>query len=154
MTRYLLILVLCLAPAFMPVSAAEVQEDPLERQMLDIAKDLRCTVCQNQPVSESNADMARDMRDIIREQLAAGKSREEIVAYFVDRYGNYVLLEPRFDPLGAVLWVAPALLLAGIGIFAYLYMVRRVKPIAPADIPALSPEDQARVQAARQRDQA
>src|SRR6185369_12879495 len=74
--------------------ASQVTEDPLERQVLDIAKELRCTVCQNQPISESNADLARDMRDIIREQIKAGKSREEIVQYFVDRYGNYVLMNP------------------------------------------------------------
>ncbi|HYM48575.1 MAG TPA: cytochrome c-type biogenesis protein, partial [Burkholderiaceae bacterium] len=71
----------------MPVYAAQVEEDPLERQMLEIARDLRCAVCQNQPISESNADLARDMRDIIREQLKAGKSRAEIMQYFVDRYG-------------------------------------------------------------------
>ncbi|MEK7191561.1 MAG: cytochrome c-type biogenesis protein, partial [Pseudomonadota bacterium] len=70
------------------VLAAPVTEDPIERQMLDIATGLRCAVCQNQPVSESNADLARDMRAIILDQLKQGKSREEIVQYFVARYGD------------------------------------------------------------------
>ncbi|MEK7759553.1 MAG: cytochrome c-type biogenesis protein, partial [Pseudomonadota bacterium] len=76
----------------LPVWAEPVQEDPLDRAVLEIAKDLRCTVCQNQPVAESNADLAKDMRQIIREQLVAGKSRAEIVDYFVARYGDYVLM--------------------------------------------------------------
>ena len=76
-----LVLVLVATPLF----AADVSEDPLERQMREIAKLLRCAVCQNQPISNSNADLARDMRAIIREQLQAGKARDEIIAYFVER---------------------------------------------------------------------
>ena len=91
-----------------PVLAAPVTEDPIERQMLDIAKDLRCAVCQNQPVSESNADLARDMRAIILDQLKQGKSREEIVQYFVARYGDYVLMNPPVRGPGLLLWVLPA----------------------------------------------
>lgn len=128
--------------------AAPVAEDPIEREMLDIAKDLRCTVCQNQPVAESNAELARDMRAIIRDQLRAGKSRGEIVDYFVARYGPYVLLKPRFDPLGAILWVAPALLLLGVGAFAYSYLRARTHAHAALP-PALSAEDAARVRAER-----
>jgi cytochrome c-type biogenesis protein CcmH len=144
MRKILLLLVLWAAP----LSAAQVTEDPLERQVLDIAGTLRCTVCQNQPVSESNADLAKDMRAIIREQLRAGKSREEIVAYFVDRYGDYILLKPPFDRSGVLLWLAPPLLLIVLGGFAYLFLRRRLQ--APArDYPALSAEDQARVQAVR-----
>ena len=131
--------------------AMQVQEDPLERQVLEIGKELRCTVCQNQPVSESNADLARDMRAIIREQLQAGKSRDEILRYFVERYGNYVLLKPRFDPFGALLWIAPLTLLALLSGFAYFYMRARVKPLPPT-APALSAEDAARVRVARSQD--
>lgn len=134
--------------AFVPLSiAATVHEDPLDRQTLDIAKELRCTVCQNQPVSESNADLARDMRALIREQLKAGKSRAQIMQYFVDRYGDYVLLKPPFDPFGALLWVVPPLLLAGIGVFAWRYQRRRLRPAAA--VPVLSAEDRARVHRAR-----
>lgn len=140
-------LLLCLALLAPPLLAATVQEDPLERQMLEIAKDLRCTVCQNQPVAESNADLARDMRQIIREQLRAGKSRQEIMQYFVDRYGDYVLLKPPFDLLGAILWIVPPLLLLVIAIFAWRYQRQRLKPTPMAA--TLSPEDQERVRRAR-----
>ena len=128
--------------------AAPVVEDPIEREMLEIAKDLRCTVCQNQPVAESNADLARDIRAIIRDQLRAGKSRAEIVDYFVARYGPYVLLKPRFDPLGAILWLAPALLLLGVGAFAFTYLRSRTRAHG-APTPILSAEDAARVRAER-----
>ena len=128
--------------------AGTVEEDPIERRTLEIAKGLRCTVCQNQPVSESNAELARDMRAIIRDQVKAGRSDDEIVEYFVARYGNYVLLKPRFDPFGALLWLAPPLLLAAVAAFAYRYLRKRVAP-APAAPAPLSPEDAARVRQAR-----
>lgn len=134
-----------------PTLAASVAEDPLEREMLEIAKDLRCAVCQNQPVSESNADLARDMRAIIREQLAAGRTREEIVDYFVARYGDYVLLKPPYQGPGFLLWVAPALVFAGLALFAFFYIRRRLgAPLPPP--PELSEEDLARVRAARSQD--
>lgn len=125
-----------------------VTEDPLERQMLEIAKELRCAVCQNQPVSESNADLARDMRALIREQLAAGKSREEIIQYFVDRYGNYVLLTPPARGAGVPVWAAPVVLLAIIGVTGFLYLRRRLGAKLPPP-PALSEEELARVRALR-----
>lgn len=134
-----------------PALSASVTEDPLEREMIEIAKDLRCAVCQNQPVSESNADLARDMRDIIREQLAAGKTREEIVDYFVARYGDYVLLKPPYQGPGFVLWVMPALVLLALALFAFVYIRRRQgAPLPPP--PELSEEDLARVRAARSQD--
>lgn len=127
--------------------AAEVKEDPLKRQMLNIAKDLRCTVCQNQPVSESNADMARDMRQIIREQLQAGKSREQIIDYFVARYGNFVLMKAPFDAQGGVLWLLPLILAAVLFGSGWVYLRNR-RQQAPPTLPPLSDEDRARVQAA------
>lgn len=129
--------------------AAPVQEDPIERQMLDIAHDLRCAVCQNQPVSESNADLAQDMRKSIREQLEAGKSREEIVDYFVARYGDYVLMKPPVERAGLLLWIAPPLVLVVLALSGWLFLRRRsAAPVSPAV--KLSPADQARVRAARQ----
>jgi cytochrome c-type biogenesis protein CcmH len=147
MMRLALILIAALLSA--PAFTADVAEDPLERQVMDISKDLRCAVCQNQPVSESNADLARDMRAIIREQLEAGKSREEIVDYFVQRYGDYVLMKPPFDYLGALLWIAPPLLLLFLGGFALTYIRSRIHQPASAP-PTLSAEDEARVRAARE----
>jgi cytochrome c-type biogenesis protein CcmH len=143
--RYLIFLVFLAA---MPVFAAQVTEDPLERQMLDIAKDLRCAVCQNQPVAESNAELARDMRQIIREQIKAGKSREEIIKYFVDRYGDYVLMNPPKRGPGEVVWLAPVALLLVVGVSGFIFLRRRLRPSLPPP-PELSKEDSARVQVAR-----
>lgn len=134
-----------------PLYATQVAEDPLDRQVLDISKDLRCAVCQNQPVSESNADLARDMRDIIREQLKAGKSRDEIVQYFVARYGDYVLMKPPYQGPGFLLWAMPAGFAVLLAVSAAVYLRRRRRePLPPA--PELSTEDRARIEAARQRE--
>ena len=134
----------------MPVLATQVTEDPLERQVLDIAKDLRCTVCQNQPVAESNADLARDMRAIIREQVQAGKSRDEIVAYFVDRYGDYVLMNPPKRGSGAIVWAGPLALIVVVGVSGFVFLRRRLRPSMPPT-PPLSKEDAERVRSARKR---
>jgi cytochrome c-type biogenesis protein CcmH len=139
------------------LSAAEpgspaVQEDPLDRQVLEIAKDLRCAVCQNQPVAESNADLAKDMRKLIRDQIQSGKSRDEIVDYFVARYGDYVLMKPPADRAGLLLWVAPPLVLAVLAFFAWLFLRRRSN-LPTTSVPTLSDEDRARVRAARSKEE-
>jgi cytochrome c-type biogenesis protein CcmH len=146
----LLVLIALLGSFSLSLRAADVKEDPLERQMLDIAKDLRCAVCQNQPVSESNADLAKDMRQLIREQLKAGKSRDEIVAYFVSRYGDYVLMKPPADREGLPLWVAPPIVLLVVALFAWFFIRKRTRAPSSAPSPSLSAEDLARVRAARQ----
>jgi cytochrome c-type biogenesis protein CcmH len=129
--------------------AEQVSEDPLERRMLEIAKDLRCAVCQNQPISESNADLARDMREIIREQLKAGKSRNEIVQYFVDRYGDYVLLRPPVQGPGFMLWVLPLVVAGGLALAAFVYLRHRRREQLPSPPPILSDEDRRRIEQAR-----
>lgn len=146
--KVLLLAALCVWAA--PLAHAEqVSEDPLERQMIEIAKDLRCAVCQNQPISESNADLARDMRDIIREQLKAGKSRTEIVQYFVDRYGDYVLLRPPVQGPGFMLWVLPLVVAGGLALTAFLYLKHRRREQLPTPPPVLSDEDRRRIEQAR-----
>jgi cytochrome c-type biogenesis protein CcmH len=147
-SRFVFLMTVCLL-ASAPVWATQVEEDPLERHTLDIAKDLRCTVCQNQSVAESNADIARDMRQIIREQLQAGKSRDEIVQYFVDRYGDFVLMKPPAVGAGAILWTLPAVLGVVLGVSAFFYLRRRRhEPVAPP--PSLSAADLERVRKARE----
>ncbi|MDH4134171.1 MAG: cytochrome c-type biogenesis protein CcmH [Gammaproteobacteria bacterium] len=131
-----------------PVLASDVAENPLDRAVLDISKDLRCAVCQNQPVSESNADLAKDMRQIIREQLQAGRSKEEIVGYFVARYGDYVLMKPPADRDGLLLWVAPPILFIGLVVSGWVFLRRRTK-VSVMAARELSAEDAARVRAAR-----
>lgn len=134
-----------------PVWGQSVQEDPLDRAVLEIARDLRCAVCQNQPVSESNADLAKDMRQIIREQLQAGKSRDEIVDYFVARYGDYVLMKAPTAGSGLLLWLAPPLVVAVLVLLAWFFLRKRTQSPPPPP-PALSKSDEERVRAARQQD--
>ena len=143
MRAVVLLLSLLAAPGF----AAQVSEDPREREMLSIAAELRCAVCQNQPISESDAELARDMRAIIREQLAAGKSRREILDYFVARYGDYVLLKPPYRGPGLLVWVGPIVLIGVLGLSGFVYLRRCLRvPMPPA--PPLSEEDAARVRKA------
>jgi len=152
MSRSLIYSILCALSIGASAFAAQVAEDPLERQTLDIASMLRCAVCQNQPVSESNSDLARDMRAIIREQLQAGKSRDQIVDYFVTRYGDYVLLKPPFHARGFLLWLGPPLLLLIVGGLAWVFIRRRAAASAAPPPPSLSTDDLTRVAAARRQD--
>lgn len=145
MRNLVFLLALVAAPVF---AAQQVTEDPLHRRMLDIAEDLRCAVCQNEPISESNADLARDMREIIREQLAAGKSRDEIIDYFVARYGEYVLMKPPYGGAGFWVWLGPLVLVVLIGVTGLFYIRRRLGvPLPPP--PPLSEEDAARIRDAQ-----
>ncbi|WP_372696469.1 cytochrome c-type biogenesis protein CcmH [Immundisolibacter sp.] len=112
---------------WLPCAWAEtVSEDPRQRQVLEIAEQLRCAVCQNQSVAESQAELALDMRRTIAEQLAAGRSEAEIIAYFRDRYGDFVLMRPPAHGSGAPLWWAPLGLLALAGAGAFFYLRRRI----------------------------
>lgn len=133
--------------------ASTVAEDPAEREMLKIAQKLRCAVCQNQPVSESNSGLARDMREIIREQLAAGKNEEQIIDYFVSRYGDYVLLKPRKTGTGFALWAIPPLVLVFAAVFAWVVMRGRNDVASESNIDnkndQLSDEDRERIRRAR-----
>jgi len=105
--------------------AAPVAEDPaLERRVADLAQEIRCLVCQNQSLSDSNAPLAVDLRNQIREQLRAGASRQDVVNYLVARYGEFVLYRPPLNAATLLLWLGPLLLLAG-GTAALLVRVRR-----------------------------
>ena len=107
------LLVLCL-PAF-AVNPDEMLADPaLEARARVISENLRCLVCQNQSIDDSNADLAHELRVIVRERLTAGDSDDEVTQYLVDRYGEYVLLRPVLAPHTILLWIAaPLVLLVG-----------------------------------------
>ena len=93
-------------------------DDPvLEERARIISVDLRCLVCQNQSIDGSNADLARDLRVLVRKRLVAGDSNEEVFAYIVSRYGDFVLLKPSFSFKNLLLWITPALVLF---IFAFV----------------------------------
>jgi len=104
------------------------QEDPgLERRVTSLAHELRCLVCQNQTIADSNAPLAQDLRNQIREQLKAGKSERDVIDFMVARYGDFVLYRPPFKAATVALWTGPfVLLLVG----AWL-LVRRVRKKAP-----------------------
>lgn len=130
--RALLLVVLLCTGAF-------AQENPqLEDRVKDLAHELRCLVCQNQTIADSNAPLALDLRNQIREQLAAGRSEGEIIDYMVARYGDFVLYRPPFKATTLALWVGPFLLLA-LGAFLFWRRVAR----RPRQEPSLSEAERA-----------
>jgi cytochrome c-type biogenesis protein CcmH len=101
----------------------------LERRVTDLAHELRCLVCQNQTLADSNAPLAVDLRNQIREQLKAGKSERDVRAFMVERYGDFVLYRPPFKAATLLLWIGPFVLLAlGVWVFHRRVGRRRVAP--------------------------
>jgi cytochrome c-type biogenesis protein CcmH len=142
-----LILALCLiaAPAA-AVQPDEILPDPvLEARARELSKGLRCLVCRNENIDESNADLARDLRLLVRERLVAGDSDDQVIAFLVDRYGEYVLLQPTTGGENLILWVAgPAMLITALSGAAFYIRRRRAAPdIAPQP---LSAEEHSRLQ--------
>ncbi|MEE9454037.1 MAG: cytochrome c-type biogenesis protein [Paracoccaceae bacterium] len=133
MLRYLS-LILMLATPLYAVQPNEILEDPvLEARARDISKGLRCLVCRNENIDDSNAGLARDLRLLVRERLIAGDGDKQVVAYVVARYGEYVLLKPVFNARNALLWLAaPILLLMGGGI-SYAFIRRQSRKSPPKD---------------------
>jgi len=115
------------------VEPDEVLDDPaLEARARAISAELRCVVCRNQSIDDSNAPLARDLRILLRERLQAGDTDEEAIAYLVDRYGEYILLKPPFKTATLALWIGPALMLIGaIAGFAMLWRRRTAGPATP-----------------------
>lgn len=142
--RLVMILMLLAAPVW-AVQPDEVLDDPvLEERARVVSKDLRCLVCRNESIDESNADLARELRLLVRERLVAGDSNQEAITYIVDRYGEYVLLKPKVTGSNLMLWLAgPIMLLLSLGM-AVFYLRGRSK--APARVEAtLSAEEKERL---------
>jgi cytochrome c-type biogenesis protein CcmH len=97
-----------------------LQDQALEARARDLSAQLRCMVCQNQSIDESDAELARDLRVLVRDRLKAGDSDAEVIDYIVSRYGEFVLLKPRFSIRNALLWGTPLILLIGGSVFAVL----------------------------------
>lgn len=122
------------------LSPDEILPDPvLEQRARDISAELRCLVCQNQSIDDSDADLAKDLRVLVRERLVAGDSDEAVRQYVVDRYGEYVLLNPRVGAHTILLWVAAPVLLFG-GLVALVMLGRRRRATQAG---ALTSEEQA-----------
>jgi len=137
LVRILVLAALVLAPLLAhAVEPEEMLSDPkLEARARAISAGLRCLVCQNESIDDSNAALAHDIRVLVRERLLAGDSDQQIRDFLVARYGNFVLLKPPFEPGTYLLWLTPLLLLLGGGGGIYLNARRKV-PAAPAELTA------------------
>jgi cytochrome c-type biogenesis protein CcmH len=148
--RFALVLAVVLAAPAMAVQPDEVLPDPrLETRARTISEGLRCLVCQNQSIDDSDAPLARDLRLLVRERLKAGDSDADVEKYVVQRYGEFVLLRPVVAPHTMLLWFGPALVLAAGILGLALTRRRRTDPALP-----LSPAEQARLHALAGRDDA
>src|SRR5689334_19233708 len=124
----------------------EVMHDPVkEARARDLSRELRCMVCQNQSIDDSEAPLARDLRLLVRERIAAGDSDNQVIDFLVARYGQFVLLKPRFEQQTFVLWLLPPLLLIGGGLTLWLQARRRARRNSEAA--GLSAEEEARIAA-------
>jgi cytochrome c-type biogenesis protein CcmH len=120
-----LALVLGAALPVLAIDAERAFEDPaLQERYEHINRELRCLVCQNQTIADSNATLAQDLRREVREMITAGKSDEEIRTFMIERYGDFVLYRPRMTPVNFLLWAAPVLLLL-LGTFIGLRFIRK-----------------------------
>ncbi|KAB1127254.1 cytochrome c-type biogenesis protein CcmH [Neorhizobium galegae] len=130
-------------PAF-AVNPDEVLSNPvLEQRARNLSAQLRCMVCQNQSIDDSNAELARDLRVLVRERLTNGDTDDQVIDYVVSRYGEFVLLKPRFSAKTMILWATPVLLLL-VGGVAILVFVR-TRP-SQRTVASLTAEEQARIE--------
>src|SRR5271165_7459151 len=133
---------LAAGPAF-AVQSDEVMKDPaLEARARALSAELRCMVCQNQSIDDSDAPLARDIRLLIRERIGKGETNDAVRAYLVSRYGDFILLKPPFKPETLLLWLSAPLTL-GLGVAAVLFARRR----ASLATEALSPDEESRLKA-------
>ncbi len=127
----MLMLALFMGAASARMAAPAAADSLLEREVMAIASELRCLVCQNQSIAESNAPLAVDLKEKVREQLKAGKTKDEIMAYMVERYGDFVLYRPPVNAATLLLWLGPLLLMASGFVVLYRRIARRaVEPRA------------------------
>ncbi len=142
--RMLLLLLVLVAGPVLAVTPAERLADPaLEARARAISRELRCVVCQNESIDESNADLAHDIRRLLRERLAAGDTDAQAVGFLVARYGDFVLLRPPVRPATWLLWFGPAVLLVGAGAGTWVALRRRARAAGP---PPLTAEERVRLE--------
>jgi cytochrome c-type biogenesis protein CcmH len=105
-------------------AAPSVSDNPaLEKKVLEVSNELRCLVCQNQTIADSNADLAVDLKNQVRQQLSEGRSKQEILKYMTERYGDFVLYKPPFNAATLMLWIGPFLLM----LLGLILLVRQIK---------------------------
>jgi cytochrome c-type biogenesis protein CcmH len=133
MIRLVFLAILLTGPAFAVSNPVEMLTDPAaEARARDIGHQLRCMVCQNESVEESEADLARDFRRVIRERVSAGQSDQQVMDWMVARYGDFIRLRPPFSALTVLLWGAPVVAV-GVGAGA-VWLGRRRRPVPPAPL--------------------
>ena len=144
-----LMLVLIGAQAAHAVLPDEIMSDPAkELRARNLSRELRCMVCQNQSIDDSEAPLARDLRLLVRERIAAGDSDQQVLDFLVARYGEFVLLKPPLEPSTWLLWLLSPLVLAGGGLALWLQVRRRFSEVAEPDNTAvkLTAEEEARLE--------
>ena len=128
-TLFFAVLLICIPFASYSVEPTEVLSDPvLEERARIISKDLRCLVCQNESIDDSNANLAKDLRILVRERLIAGDSDDEVLNFIVDRYGEFALLKPRSDGFNLILWLSGPLMLLIALIISFTFIKSKHKP--------------------------
>ncbi|MFC0241230.1 cytochrome c-type biogenesis protein [Rhodopseudomonas telluris] len=139
--------VACSTPLAYAVQPDEVMADPAkEARARELSRELRCMVCQNQSIDDSDATLAKDLRLLVRERIAAGDSNKQVLDYLVARYGEFVLLKPRFEAHTLILWLIPPLVLIGGGLALWLHIRRRGRAAEAATPVPLNAEEHARLQ--------
>jgi cytochrome c-type biogenesis protein CcmH len=134
-------------PAAHAVQPDEVMADRAkEARARDLSRELRCMVCQNQSIDDSDAPLARDLRLLVRERIASGDSDSQVIDFLVARYGEFVLLKPRFTLHTLLLWLLPPLALIGGGLALWFYSRRRSKAGSATDPSHLTEEEEARLE--------
>jgi cytochrome c-type biogenesis protein CcmH len=131
------------------VQPDEIMSDSAkESRARDLSRELRCMVCQNQSIDDSDAPLARDLRLLVRERIAAGDSDAQVLDFLVARYGEFVLLKPRLEPHTYLLWLLPPLALAGGGFALWMHNRRRTRLATAEDqsLRQLTPEEEARLE--------
>ncbi len=135
------------SPAAFAVQPDEIMADPAkEARARELSRELRCMVCQNQSIDDSEAPLARDLRLLVRERIAAGDSDRQVIDFLVARYGEFVLLKPRFEPQTLLLWLVTPLALLG-GTLALWFYGRRRSADDSLAAPALTAEEEAKLAA-------
>ena len=144
--RLLILLAWLLAAPVFAVEPREVLPDPaLEARARAVSQELRCLVCQNQSIDDSDADLARDLRKLVRERIKAGDDDARVIDYIVSRYGDFVLLRPRLTSATSILWFGP-LAIVLLGIVALVVFYRRNRPRDPSAPAPLSAEERRRLE--------
>ena len=129
MTRLIFLLLLLAAPAFAAPAPGTFANPAMETRARALQRQLRCLVCQGESIDESGATLAADLRQVVRQQMAAGKSDAQIKAFLVARYGDFILMQPPLQSDTLVLWLAPFVVLLGAGGVAF-WAIRRARPAA------------------------